>query len=57
VDIADADFFTRAHDQGQLLDVLRQLADGWPSPATARPASHRPPPPATAGHRPAPHDH
>jgi DNA-binding MarR family transcriptional regulator len=44
VDIADADFFTRAHDRGQLLDVLHQLA-------------HGPPPPAPAGHRRAPNDH
>jgi DNA-binding MarR family transcriptional regulator len=44
VDIADADFFTSAHDRGQLLDVLHQLADG-------------PPPPATASHRRAPKDH
>jgi hypothetical protein len=29
-DIADADFFTRAHDRGQLLDVLHQLADAPP---------------------------
>ena len=34
VDIADADFFKRAHDRGQLLDVLHQLADG-PSPEAA----------------------